>query len=77
MGNEILKLISDDTLFSNLLENKQVLNVVGSIDQLTIELFNLNAKGYVSFEKETNLSEGDDYRIKLTDFGKRNLELIR
>ena len=77
MGNGILKLIQDGTLFSNLLENKKVLNAVGNIDQLTIELFNLSAKGYVSFEKESNLSEGDDYRIKLTDFGKRNLEFIR
>lgn len=75
MGNAILKLIPDGSLFSNLLENKQVLNAAGNVDQLTIELFNLIAKGYVIIHKETDLIEGDDYRIKLTEFGKRNLEL--
>ena len=77
MGNAILKLIPDGSLFSNLLENKQALNIAGNIDQLTIEIFNLIAKGYVIIDKETDLSEGDDYRIKLTEFGKRNLELSR
>ena len=77
MGNAILKLIPDGSLFSKLLENKQAMNAAGSIDQLTIDLFNLIAKGYVSIDKETDLSEGDDYRIKLTEFGKRNLELSK
>ena len=77
MGNAILKLIPDGSLFSNLLENKQAMIAAGNVDQLTIELFNLIAKGYVSIDKETDLSEGDDYKIKLTEFGKRNLELRR
>ena len=77
MGNTILGLIPNGSLFSNLLENKQAMSVAGNIDQLTIELFNLIAKGYVTIDKETDPSEGDDYRITLTEFGKRNLELSK
>ena len=77
MVSAILKLIPDGSLVSNLLENKQAVNAAGNIDQLTIELFNLIAKGYVSIDKETDFSEGDDYRINLTEFGKRNLELSK
>ena len=77
MVSAILKLIPDGSLVSNLLENKQAVNAAGNIDQLTIELFNFIAKGYVSIDKETDFSEGDDYRIKLTEFGKRNLELSK
>ena len=77
MVSAILKLIPDGSLVSYLLENKQAVNAAGNIDQLTIEIFNLIAKGYVIIDKETDLSEGDDYRIKLTEFGKRNLELSK
>ena len=74
MVNSVLSLIPNKSLFSNLLENKEAIRVAGNIDRLTTELFNLIAKGYVSIEKEADPNEGDDYRITITDFGKKNLE---
>lgn len=75
MSETILKLIPDGSLVSSLLENKNAINAAGDVDQLTIELFILIAKNYVIITKESDPSEGDDYRIKITEFGKQNLRL--
>jgi len=76
MSVDLLKSISENgTKYSSLLSNKKLLSEFNTLDNLTIELNSLVAKGFLTIEIEYDEEEGVDFSIKITDLGKSFLRL--
>ena len=75
MVESILSVIPDKSLYSNLLNDPEAIRRAGNLDKLTVEIFNLAAKGFLEMKIESDPSEGDDYRLEITAMGKKNIEM--